>query len=43
MKKLLVALFFVALLGWVVSSCKSVEKCPAYSKADTEQTDKNPA
>jgi len=41
MKKLFVALAFVAILGWLLSSCKSVEKCPAYSKVKVENTNSN--
>lgn len=43
MKKLFVALVFVAFIGWLLSSCKSVEKCPAYSEVEIEQNDANPS
>lgn len=39
MRKLFVALAFVALLGWLLSSCKSAEKCPAYGTVEVEQND----
>jgi hypothetical protein len=39
MKKLFVAITLVAIFGMLISSCKSVEKCPAYSKIELEQSD----
>jgi PBP1b-binding outer membrane lipoprotein LpoB len=41
MKKMsfIAAVLFLVALGF--SSCKSTEDCPAYSKADTEQTSVN--
>lgn len=39
MKKLFVALAFIVLLGWLLSSCKSAEKCPAYGQVEVEQSD----
>ncbi len=38
MKKILIIIVFVFILGTVLSSCKS-SKCPAYSKNNTEQND----
>lgn len=40
MKKFAVLLLVVFVTAMVVSSC-SHKDCPAYSKADTEQTGKN--
>jgi hypothetical protein len=36
MKKFLLSIVAVALVGVSVTSCKSHEKCPAYSKVNTE-------
>lgn len=41
MKRLLYLLIMVIFIGTLVVSCKSHEKCPAYSKADSEHTDDN--
>jgi len=40
MKKIAVILLITFVTAIVVSSCNKKE-CPAYSKADTEQTDNN--
>jgi hypothetical protein len=36
MKKFLLSLVAVAVIGGSFTSCKSHEKCPAYSKVDTQ-------
>ncbi len=39
MKKTFLLFAFVGFLALTVSSCKSHEKCPAYSKVSTEDID----
>lgn len=36
MKKFLLSMVAIALVGLTVTSCKSHEKCPAYSKVNTQ-------
>ena len=36
MKKILLSLVAIAVIGGSVVSCKSHEKCPAYSKVNTQ-------
>ncbi len=36
MKKLFIAIVALAVVGVSFTSCKSHEKCPAYSKVNTE-------
>ena len=40
MKKLFVIAFAVFLLGIILSSCKTHEKCPAYGKIEKTKSDR---
>lgn len=39
MKRIFIALVFIAVLAAGLSSCKSHEKCPAYGQVPTEQAE----
>ncbi len=41
MKRFLALLALVVFLGAMIISCGSSKTCPAYSKADTEQSSQN--
>lgn len=41
MKKIILSLVIVAFVCVVLSSCKTHERCPAYSKANSEKIVKN--